>query len=113
MTVYDLNREQLIELKQNYLTEQMDARGESPSYGDLADADDIISDEEIYHAYKDTIFSADDFSSSADEYQFGADISGTPEYIAEQLRLIASDIENGYYSGLAGGYGASWGLDRI
>lgn len=117
MTVYDLNRDQLAELKQHYLTEQMDARGESPSWGELADADDIISDEEIYDAYAGTIFSLDDFSSSEEEseeeYQFSADLSGTPEYIAEQLRLIASDIENGNYGGFAGGYGASWGLDRI
>lgn len=116
MTVYDLNRDQLVELKQHYLTEQMDARGESPSWGELADADEIISDEEIYDEYAGTIFSPDDFSSSEEEeeeYQFSVDLSGTPEYIADQLRLIVNDIESGYYSGLAGGYGASWGLDRI
>lgn len=113
MTVYDLNRDQLEQVKQRMLMERYDEHGETPSYGELADADNLISDEEVYEEYGGTEFVPEDFGFEEEEYQFGADISGTPEYIAEQLRLIASDIENGYYSGLAGGYGASWGLDRI
>lgn len=114
MTVYDLNRDQLIEVKQRMLTERLDERGESPSWGELADADDIISDEEVFAEYGDTEFVPEDFGiDEYEEYSFGADLSGTPEYIAEQLRLIADDIENGNYGGLAGGYGASWGLDKI
>lgn len=65
MTVYDLNRDQLVELKQRYLTEEFSARGEEPSYADLADADNIISDEEIYTEYNGTDFSMDDFFSTA------------------------------------------------
>lgn len=65
MTVYDLNREQLIELKQAYLTQQYDERGESPSWGELASADEIISDDEIYEAYAGTDFVNDDFFCSA------------------------------------------------
>ena len=100
------------------LMERYDEHGETPSYYELADADNLISDEEVYEEYGGTMFVPEDFGfeeeeDDKEEYQFGADISGTPEYIAEQLRLIASDIENGYYSGFAGGYGASWGLDRI
>ena len=113
MTVYDLNREQLAELKQNYLIEVAESEGDSVDYATLSRADDIISDERIYELYADTTFVPEDFSSSAEEYQFSTELSGTPDYIAEQLRLIASDIENGYYGGFAGGYGASWGLDRI
>ena len=117
MTVYDLNRDQLIELKQQYLT---NFSGEEPSYEELADADEIITDEQIYRYCGDMEFSPDDFFCSAgeeepedEEYSFGTDLSGTREYIVEQLRLIADDIESGSYGGLAGGYGASYGLDRI
>ena len=38
MTLSDLNEEQRLELKQSHLTKKMDERGESPSYGELAEA---------------------------------------------------------------------------
>lgn len=72
MTVYDLNRDQLIALKQAYMSE-LDNEGTfgeivygdedvgSPSYGDYANADEIIPDSIIYEHYEDTIFSQDDF----------------------------------------------------
>ena len=43
MTVHELTREQLIELKQHMLCEQG-----SPSYGELADADELVSDETVF-----------------------------------------------------------------
>ena len=43
MTVHELTREQLIELKQHMLCEQG-----SPSYGELADADELVSDEAAF-----------------------------------------------------------------
>lgn len=116
MKVYDLNRDQLIELKQHYYIENVN---ENPSYGELADVDNLVSDKEVYDEYANMDFVQEDFASSSDEeyedaeYSFSADLCGTPGYIAEQLRLIADDIENGNYSGLAGGYGVSWGLDKI
>ena len=118
MTVYDLNRDQLIELKQNYYSETYN---NNPSYDELADVDNLVSDQEIYDEYAGTDFVPDDFFCSAgqeqepedEEYSFGTDLSGTREYIVEQLRLIADDIESGNYGGLAGGWGASWGLERI
>ena len=68
MKVTELNREQLIELKQNYLTEIMDRRtGESPSLGELAEANETVSDEEIFKFYADTEFVPDDFSCSMEE----------------------------------------------
>lgn len=57
MSVYELSNNQLIELKQHYLCEVQ----ENVSYGELCDADDIISDEEIFQAYSRTDFSSDDF----------------------------------------------------
>lgn len=59
MTVYDLSREQLQQLKQRHLMEQ----GASLSWGELADIDSVISDEEIQEAYEGTDFVGEDFFS--------------------------------------------------
>lgn len=65
-TVKELTRDQLVELKQNYLTQKMDEKGESPSYGELAEADQTITDDEIFSEYDGTMFSEDDFMCSCD-----------------------------------------------
>jgi hypothetical protein len=61
MTVRELDRGQLIELKQAYITEKNDEVGQGTSWGELADADDIISDKEIFDRYDGYTFSNDDF----------------------------------------------------
>lgn len=58
MTFDELNRDQITQLKQAILCE----RQEAASWGELANADEIISDEEAREEYGDTIFSEDDFS---------------------------------------------------
>ena len=65
MKLKDLNNDQRMELKQAVLTQRLDARGASPSYGELADADDLVSDEDLEDWYGGTEFSPDDFSCSA------------------------------------------------
>lgn len=60
MTVYELNRDQLDELKQSYVCEKVDC----PSYGELADAVDI-SDEVVQEYYADYEFTSDDFFCTA------------------------------------------------
>ncbi len=62
MKLKDLNDDQRMQLKQRILTDRMDAKGESPSYGELADADTLVTDEELEEAYGGTEFVADDFS---------------------------------------------------
>ena len=57
MSVYELSKNQLIELKQNYLFK----RDENISYDKLLDADIIVSDEEIFNEYENVEFSEDDF----------------------------------------------------
>lgn len=57
MTVYDLTREQLQQLKQRHMMEQ----GASLSWDELADIDSVVSDEEIQEAYEGTNFVEDDF----------------------------------------------------
>ena len=70
MLVQDLNREQLIELKQNYLTMLADS-GEfaeitgfdydEPSYQDLANADELVPDDVIFRNYEGVDFVPEDF----------------------------------------------------
>ena len=62
MKLKDLNDDQRLQLKQRILTDRMDAKGESPSYGELADAETLVTDEELEEAYGGTEFVADDFS---------------------------------------------------
>ena len=94
MTVYDLNRDQLVELKQHVLTEQADLRGEGISYGELAEADNLISDAEIYELYAGTNFVPDDFFCTA-----GQDM---PEDTTLEDKLLALEAkvqfieDNGY-----------------
>ena len=57
MSVYELSKNQLIELKQNYLCEVQ----KNVSYGELCDADNIVSDEEIFQVYSCMDFSSEDF----------------------------------------------------
>ena len=57
MSVKELTREQLIELKQRYYTE----RNENVSYGELANIDNLVSDNEIFEEYGDITFVAEDF----------------------------------------------------
>ena len=58
MSVEELPREALQELKQRYYAEKYD---KDLSYGELADIDDIVSDEEVFDEYGGTSFTEDDF----------------------------------------------------
>ena len=61
MTIRELTRDQLLQVKQHYLTLKRDEAGEGVSYGELAEADELITDEELFEAYSDTEFSEGDF----------------------------------------------------
>lgn len=66
LTVYDLNPDQMLELKQAYLTQMFDETEErSPSWDELARADEIVDDSLIFDAYANTVFSSEDFMCSA------------------------------------------------
>ena len=58
MKVTELNREQLIQLKQGIIAE----RG-PVSWGDLACADELVSDEDVFERYAGFYFTEDDFIS--------------------------------------------------
>ena len=74
MTVHELSRDQLVELKQNYLSELadegsfaevMDCDYNEPSCWDLANADDIVPDDVVFRNYEGTHFVNDDFFCTA------------------------------------------------
>ena len=60
MTVKELNRAQLLQLKANYYEEH---HPEGVSYGELANIDNLVGDEEIVGAYDGVDFVEDDFIS--------------------------------------------------
>ena len=74
MDVLQLSKDQLLELKQRYLTELadegsyaevLDVDYNEPSYWDLANADDIVPDDVIFKNYDGVDFVKDDFFCSA------------------------------------------------
>jgi len=65
MTLDELGKEQKLELKQRILAERNEQRGEGTSYGELADADELVSDEDLKDRYGGTEFSPDDFTCPA------------------------------------------------
>ena len=74
MNVTELSREQLTELKCNYLeqladegsyAEVLDVDYNEPSYSDLANADEIVPDDVIFKNYEGVCFVPDDFFCTA------------------------------------------------
>ena len=62
MTVRELNREQLIQLKQKFIDGKcLEEDGIGASFEELANADILISDEEITSEYEGHNFTEDDF----------------------------------------------------
>lgn len=70
MKVTELNREQLTQLKQQYLwiladegtfAEVLDVDYDEPSYGDLANADEIVPDDVVFRQWEGTDFVEEDF----------------------------------------------------
>lgn len=80
MTVQELNNEQKKELKGNYLiamaddgsfSEVADKDYDSPSYADMINVDEIVSDDMIYEYYEGIEFTNDDFFCTADKSYAG------------------------------------------
>ena len=57
MNVYELNRDQLVQLKEELLMQTL----KDCSYGELCAADSLISDETIYEEHEGTVFVPEDF----------------------------------------------------
>lgn len=68
MTVKELKRSQLQELKIKYLDDLLNEQeGRCISYGEMADIDEIISDEKIFHEFSGYCFTDEDFSPVEEE----------------------------------------------
>ena len=74
MDVRNLSKEQMLELKQRYLTqladegsyaEILDVDYDEPSYWDMANADDIVPADVIFRQYEGVDFVTDDFFCTA------------------------------------------------
>lgn len=62
MTIRELTREQLEKVKINYYMQKQDEEsGAGVSYGEMANIDNLVSDEEIFTEYEGTIFTKGDF----------------------------------------------------
>ena len=57
MSYKELNRDQILALKQSYLVRTQD----NVSYNELAEADNLVSDEELEQEYKNVNFVEEDF----------------------------------------------------
>ena len=65
MTVRQLNRDQLTELKQGMISDEIyDTEGRTASYGELAEAESV-PDEKVFEKYEGTEFVNDDFFCTA------------------------------------------------
>lgn len=62
MRLGDLTNEQRLELKQDIVKDRNEHIGEGTSYGELANADELVDDEVLQEAYAGTEFTSDDFS---------------------------------------------------
>lgn len=92
MRVTELNREQLIQLKQHYLTMKNDEAGEGTSYLELAEADTLVSDQEIFEAEADTDFSEGGF------FRMKAYLLDVENRERKAVEIDDSDRLNEYYS---------------
>ncbi len=62
MSVYELNKEQMTELKSRCFTDYIyETENRDVFLSELANTDNIISDDDIYENYGDIDFSEDDF----------------------------------------------------
>lgn len=64
-TLKELSADQITELKQSYLC-HIKMKGKGVSYGELAAADELVSNEELEEEYGSTPFTDDDFFCTAD-----------------------------------------------
>lgn len=61
MSVKELNRSQLIQLKVDVLFKQLEEQDKTPSWGDIAGTDVLIPDEVVFEEFAGTEFSEGDF----------------------------------------------------
>ena len=117
MNVKELNRAQLLQLKANYYEEH---HAEGVSYGELADVDSLVSDEEIIEAYDGVDFVEEDFTNSepiteddlrAKLWEMGLDLLKSGNSGA--VYALYSPQEDKTYTKHPNGDGEDWTLEEV
>lgn len=96
MTFDDLNDDQRVELKQRILMERNEARGEGTSYGELADADTLVSDEDARAWAKGMEFSPDDFGCGVAADRDGV-LAELKEWVEREITDAGYETDIGRY----------------
>lgn len=87
MRFSELTKDQRIQLKQQIIMDRNEARGEGTSYGELADADELVSDEDAREWSNGIDFVPEDFESSKEAPRRGDNCMSVMENVAR----IAAD----------------------
>ena len=83
MTVYDLNKDQLAQLKQHYYIDFVD---KNPDYYTLANIDDYVSDQDVYDWWSGTEFVPEDFAGEDEQNYTEFGWTGTANDINALIR---------------------------
>lgn len=83
MTFDELSQEQKIQVKEWILDKRNEARGEGTSYDELANADDLVSDEDAREWSEGTDFVPDDFSHAKEHDGSGSIETTTVENVPQ------------------------------
>lgn len=107
MKVTELTREQLIELKQRYITEYYENWAdeedvEECSWGELAEADSIIPDSRMFEVYDGYDFVYDDFFNHVlyEDLTTTAKVHCMEEFISKMIPYDWDDVNDGSVSDL-------------
>jgi len=65
MNVRELNREQLLELKERYIIDWYAANNRTPSWSEMANAETIVADYAVFDYFDGIDFVPEDFSCSS------------------------------------------------
>ena len=61
MTIWELTKEQRLQLKRAMLIEMFEREGDTPSYSELSMADSLVTDLQLFERYGNTHFTTGDF----------------------------------------------------
>lgn len=93
--IRDLTQCQLEAVAQQYLSEQYEALGQSPSYGELADALSLVSLDTLYGEHDGTFFVPEDFYSKTILPEPMADMKDVQRRVGDYRDFVLCKVENG------------------
>lgn len=93
-TVKQLSKDELTELKQQYFLNKNNGSFDT-SYVELAAIDELVTDQEVYNAYSDTLFVKDDFSCNQNDYLNESIVKMTHNEYEEHKKKIQDRFDHG------------------